>query len=133
MGSRAQVSWSLPGEPAFAIGGETILLKKGKVRATDDRILHPRTAVGIDGDTGQIFLLVVDGRTESSDGYTLVQLAKMMRSLGAEDALNLDGGGSTTMVAPTRKGTIKVQNHPSDGSLRSVGDGIVFRYSPPKS
>lgn len=132
VGSRAQVGWSLPGNPAFAIGGETILLKKGKVRAHDDSILHPRTAVGIDRDTGQILLLTVDGRTESSDGYTLVQLAKMMKSLGAEDALNLDGGGSTTMVAPSRDGTVKVQNHPSDGSLRSVGDAVVFRYSPAK-
>ncbi len=132
VGSRAQVSWSLPGHPDFAIGGETILLRKGRVRATDDSILHPRTAVGIDRDTGEILLLVVDGRTESSDGYTLVQLARMMKSLGAEDALNLDGGGSTTMVAPSRAGSIKVQNHPSDGSLRSVGDAIVFRYSSSK-
>ena len=132
VGSRAQVSWSLPRQPAVAIGGETILLKNGKLRAHDDSILHPRTAVGIDRDTGQILLLVVDGRSESSDGYTLVQLAKMMRSLGAEDALNLDGGGSSTMVAPSRDGTVKVQNRPSDGSLRSVGDAIVFRYSPPK-
>jgi hypothetical protein len=133
VGSRAQVTWSLPGNPAFAIGGETILLKNGKVRAADDSILHPRTAVGIDRDTGQILLLVVDGRTESSDGYTLVQLARMMKSLGAEDALNLDGGGSSTMVAPSRDGTVKVQNHPSDGSLRSVGDSVVFRYLAPSS
>ena len=133
VGSRAQVRWSLPRDPVFAIGGETILLKKGRVRATDDSILHPRTAVGIDRDTGQVLLLVVDGRTETSDGYTLVQLARMMRSLGAEDALNLDGGGSSTMVAPSRAGTVRVQNHPSDGSLRSVGDAIVFRYSAPKS
>jgi hypothetical protein len=132
VGSRAQVSWSLPGRPVMAVGGETILLKRGRVLARDDSILHPRTAIGIDRDTGQILLLVVDGRTESSDGYTLVQLAKMMRSLGAEDALNLDGGGSSTMVAPSRRGTVQVQNHPSDGSLRSVADSIVFRYSAPK-
>ena len=93
-----------------------MLLRAAKLQVSDDRELHPRTAVGIDRDTGRILLLVVDGRSKLSRGYTLVELARMMRRLGAEDALNLDGGGSSTMVGKDRDGGVRVLNPPSDGA-----------------
>lgn len=65
-------------------------------------VRHPRTCVGIKPD-GKVLLLVVDGRIpEYSNGATLVDLARMMQSYGAERALNLDGGGSSAMY--TRNG-----------------------------
>lgn len=131
VGSLASVHYSLPPDPAMAISGEKILLRNGRRLVENDRELHPRTAVGIDRDTGRILLLVVDGRQSFSRGYTMVEMARMMSSLGAEDALNLDGGGSSTMVATGRSGAVKVVNSPSDGSQRRVGDAIGVQYAKP--
>jgi hypothetical protein len=131
VGSSATVRWGLAGRPAFAIGGESVLLLDRKRRVTDDRELHPRTAVGIDRDKNRILLLVVDGRSSRSRGYTLVELARMMRKLGAEDALNLDGGGSSTMVGRSRAGKLAVLNRPSDGRQRNVADALTVTYRRP--
>ena len=59
---------------------------------------HPRTAAGISED-GSLILLVIDGRQRSSRGASFAELAGILKSLGAVDALNLDGGGSSTLVA----------------------------------
>lgn len=130
VGSLAHVRYSLPG-PVMAISGEKVLLRDGRILAENDSELHPRTAVGIDRDTGKILMLVVDGRQSFSRGYTMVEMARLMRSLGAEDALNFDGGGSSTMVARGRSGVVKVVNSPSDGSQRRVGDALEVQYSKP--
>ena len=58
VGSTATVRWRLAKAPVFAISGESILLRDGAIAVRDDRFLHPRTAVGIDRDTGGILLLV---------------------------------------------------------------------------
>ena len=131
VGASATLRYGLSREPAFAISGERILLMRGRTKVTDDQILHPRTAVGIDRDTGRVLLLAIDGRQSHSRGYTLVELARMMRRLGAESALNLDGGGSTTIAGRNRKGSRAVLNQPSDGTQREVADGIVVTYSSP--
>jgi Phosphodiester glycosidase len=131
VGSIASVQWGLPGEPQMAISGERILLSRGVRRVTDDRELHPRTAIGIDRDTGRLLMLVVDGRQSFSRGLTLVEEARMMKQLGAEDALNFDGGGSSTMVAKDRGGDVRVLNSPSDGKPRSIPDGIAVMSSAP--
>ena len=131
VGSIADVEWGLPGEPQMAISGEKILLRGGVSRVSDDRELHPRTAIGIDRDTGRLLLLVIDGRQSFSRGYTLVELARMLKQLGAEDALNFDGGGSSTLVAENREGRVKVLNSPSDGQQRSIPDGIAVMYDAP--
>ncbi|MGZ8738681.1 MAG: phosphodiester glycosidase family protein [Nocardioides sp.] len=132
VGSLASVRWNLEGDPAVAISGEKILLRDGKRQVENDSELHPRTAVGIDRDTGKILLLTIDGRQSSSRGYTLVELAAMLKSLGAEDALNLDGGGSTTMVGAGKDGLVRVLNSPSDGSLRHIPDGLAVIYEEPQ-
>jgi len=71
--------------------------------------LHPRTFVAFDRDTTKLFLCTVDGRQETSDGMNFSQMADFLLSLGAWNAINLDGGGSTTMVING-----KVVNSPSD-------------------
>ena len=131
VGSTATVRWRLAKDPVFAISGESILVRDGQVVARDDRFLHPRTAVGIDRDTGEILLLVIDGRQQHSRGYTMVELARMMKRLGAEAALNLDGGGSSTMAGRDREGDVRLLNQPSDGSQRYVADGIAVLFTKP--
>lgn len=126
LGSRATVTSEIPSRYSFAISGETILLRDGLVEARDDVYLHPRTAVGIDRDSGRVLLVAVDGRQDFSRGLTLVELGRLMRRLGAEDALNLDGGGSTTVAGLSRSGgELQVLNSPSDGTERSIPDGIA--------
>jgi hypothetical protein len=129
-GERARVTWSMHRNPEVAISGNKVLLLHGVRRVVDDRELHPRTAIGIDQDTGQVLMLVVDGRQTFSRGYTMVELANLMTTLGAEDALNLDGGGSSTMLALDPLGTIGVRNSPSDGFERSVANGLEVTYNP---
>lgn len=83
---------------------------------------HPRTAVGWDADAGRLWLVVVDGRqAPRSAGMALPELAELMKSLGAEEAVNLDGGGSSTLVVGGR-----VRNHPSDsGGERPVANALA--------
>jgi hypothetical protein len=80
---------------------------------------QPRTLAGVRAD-GTLLLVTVDGRAPGwSAGMTLPEAARLMRSLGARDALNLDGGGSSTM---TVRG--EVVNRPSDDVERRVSDGL---------
>ena len=62
------------------------------------RVAHPRTSVGLSRDGRWLYMIVVEGRLPDFEGYTLNQLARLYRSLGVRDAMNLDGGGSTTLV-----------------------------------
>src|SRR5512141_683705 len=82
---------------------------------------HPRTAVGFSRDSATLFLVTVDGRQESRAGMSLVELAKLMLDLGVYEGMNLDGGGSTTMVVNG-----KLANSPSDKTgERAVGSGLL--------
>jgi exopolysaccharide biosynthesis protein len=110
------------GEPATeSLGGTPILVRDGERWTPDgpgsfgtDR--HPRTIVGwtVSGET---LLVTVDGRQAGlSDGMTLGEAADLMIGLGAVEAINLDGGGSTTFVV---RGA--VANHPSDRLVRRRG------------
>jgi exopolysaccharide biosynthesis protein len=129
-GSQARVTWHLRGRPEVAISGNKVLLHAGVRRVVDDREMHPRTAIGIDYDTGHVLMLVVDGRQSFSRGYTMVELANLMQALGADDALNLDGGGSSTMLGLRTDGVLDVLNSPSDGFERQVANGLEVTYRP---
>lgn len=59
--------------------------------------VHPRTAIGQTADGG-LLLLVVDGRQDISRGVSLSELGRILIEAGAVDAMNLDGGGSSTFV-----------------------------------
>mgnify|MGYP006278412397 CR=1 FL=1 len=82
------------------LAGEARLLRDGSIVApTANETLHPRTAVGLSGDQRTLYLFTVDGRNDGhSLGVTRPELADFMRMFGATDAINLDGGGSTTLV-----------------------------------
>lgn len=122
-----------PFHPLEAVGGQPVIVRDGEVTAaaTDTNAFattrHPRTAVGVTR-SGHLLLVVVDGRQAPySVGMSLAELAQLMRALGAQDALNLDGGGSTTMVArDPASGEIQIVNHPSDKEgERAVGDALA--------
>ncbi|MEW1682658.1 phosphodiester glycosidase family protein [Streptomyces sp. NPDC093594] len=82
---------------------------------------NPRTLAGTDA-SGRTVLVTADGRSTDSLGLSITESAKVARSLGLRDAVNLDGGGSTTMVA---KG--QVVNVPSDAAgERPVGDALLI-------
>jgi len=87
---------------------------------------HPRTAIGFNDD--YIFFVVVDGRSSVSIGMNLEELPYFMRNtLGAHTAINLDGGGSSTMVVNGQ-----VMNNPSDGRERAVASGVMMIVLQPK-
>ena len=130
-GDPLRVAFSLQDHPQMAISGNHFLVNDGIIRAVDDRDLHPRTAVGVDDDTGEVLILVVDGRSSRSRGYTMVELANLMIDLGADEAINLDGGGSSTMVGKGRGGKTKVLNTPSDGFERRVSNALEVTYTKP--
>lgn len=115
----------------FAVGGNQWLMRDGKIVTTDDKDMHPRTAAGVTADGRQLILAAVDGRQAHSRGMTLVELAELMESLGAHEALNLDGGGSTTFMTrlPGDSGP-SVINSPSDGYERSVPNGLGIFTAP---
>lgn len=128
VGYKSGVRSSIAGSPPVAITGNKALILGGIRQVIDDQEMHPRTAIGIDHDTNRIFVVVVDGRQSFSRGMTMVELAQLMSDLGADDALNLDGGGSSTMLAPDAAGVMSVRNSPSDGHLRKVANGLVLDY-----
>lgn len=85
-------------------------------------VRHPRSLVGFDADTSHLFFVAVDGRTAQSVGVTLAEAAELLRAFGIVHALNLDGGGSTTLFAGGR-----ILNAPSDKEgERSVANAIFI-------
>ena len=109
-----------------ALGGNPMLVSGGRVAegdVTGDGAFfgrNPRTAVGVTADR-KLLLVVVDGRQPGySAGMTLRELAQLMSDLGAVEAVNLDGGGSSEMVVNGL-----VANRPSDGGERLVSSALV--------
>jgi hypothetical protein len=88
---------------------------------------HPRTAIGFNQDSTKVYFVVVDGRQFGfSIGMSLYEMAAFMSEIGIAHAVNLDGGGSSSMVVRNY-----VMNKPSDGSERSVSNGILCVSSAP--
>lgn len=91
---------------------------------------HPRTAAGVSGDGRTLWLVTVDGRQPDwSVGMTLPELGDLMIELGAVDALNLDGGGSTSFWYMPAGAAAPTVNRPSDGKFRLVANQIGVRVS----
>lgn len=113
-----------------AVGGSTYLIKDGKIAVSpsDDYYTSraSRTCVGITED-GQVILMVLDGRQEPfSAGGSYQEIAQIMLDAGCVEAINLDGGGSTTFAAKQEgEDTVKVVNRPSDGYERSVSSSLM--------
>lgn len=113
------------------VSGKPWLVRKGVVQGgwNDPGHMHgnhPRTAVGITEDRNTLIMLVADGRRPGLPGIDGQRLATLMADLGAHDAVNLDGGGSSTLFI---KGEGGVQNRPSDPLLRDVGNHLGVRIA----
>ena len=123
--------------PRTAVGGRELLVVDGTAVSHEgeaNNATAPRTAVGFSRDGRTMYVLTVDGRQAGSAGVTLTELGLMMQRAGSVNALNLDGGGSTTLVARAPDSdTLRVENSPSDGSERAVANGLAFTTpaSPP--
>jgi exopolysaccharide biosynthesis protein len=126
LGSRA-ADWAAA---PFAVSGAGLLIYEGReltdwkdeqITAGFDTTRHPRTMIGVDR-RGEIWLVTVDGRQPwLSLGMTFSELKRLANRIGLYSALNLDGGGSTTMVVQGW-----VVNHPADETgPRKVSDAIV--------
>ena len=127
-----------PFYPREAVGGRPALLRDsimlGAVDAEGQASFNvgrnPRTAAGLARSGRRLILVVVDGRQMPySDGMSLRELANLMLALGARDAINLDGGGSSTLVYadPTSGGALRIANRPSDKEgERAVGDALAI-------
>ncbi|MBO4670917.1 MAG: phosphodiester glycosidase family protein [Bacteroidales bacterium] len=115
-----------------AIGGRQHLIKDGATVGFTDGTQHPRTAVGTSADGKTVWLLVVDGRDElyatGSFSVSYEVLARILKAAGATDAINLDGGGSSTYLVREQDGTFTRRNKPSNaGRLeRKVLDGLAI-------
>ncbi|GIH15276.1 hypothetical protein Raf01_34480 [Rugosimonospora africana] len=110
-----------------AVGGLILIMNGQRLSLNDDTsTLAPRTAVGTSTDGLKLYMVAVDGRTSSSVGATVKTMADIMTTLGAtQNAINFDGGGSTTLVARKAGSTsVTVRNTPSDGAQRAVANGL---------
>ena len=114
----------LKGNMKEAVAGLQRILKNGELgdvwpgeRFCSDR--HPRTAVGITADK-DVIVMVIDGRLPGhSHGMTLYDIAVEMKALGAVNAINLDGGGSSTFLVKGEEG-FKIRNFPVDARTPGV-------------
>ncbi|GAA2153857.1 phosphodiester glycosidase family protein [Actinomadura napierensis] len=126
-GDRVNVRYRLAGRTRFrfAIGGFPILRGGSPLDGLDAAGPAPRTAAGVSRDGRHFYLAVVDGRSETSGGLTVAELASLLARAGASDGVNLDGGGSSAFVARgPGEPAATVRNVPSDGSERAVANGI---------
>ncbi len=124
----------------MALTGGTLLVKDGNVLSnfthfpTAENTRAPRTAVGTTADGKTLKVVTVDGRSKSSLGMTQSELAAYMKELGCTNAINFDGGGSTTMVARTAGTTsLSTVNTPSEGFERGVSGSLGIFSIAPKS
>ncbi len=103
------------------IGGSNHIIMQNGQFMEDWAERHPRTAIGFNADSTRLYFVVVDGRHLTSVGVTLREMKGIFDALGAVNAVNLDGGGSSCILVND-----EVLNHPSDGPVRAVGNGCLF-------
>jgi hypothetical protein len=102
--SYSEILYSISGTPKLLEGGKSVVKEYSSKDNTSSAIIsgeRPRTALGITKDN-LILVIVVDGDSQWDKGLTLEELATVMKYLGAVDAINFDGGGSSSMVEMER-------------------------------
>lgn len=121
----------------MGIGGGGLILKNGVAYQGESHKVsgnqkEPRTVVANTYNPNEILLITIDGRINNTLGANHQDLIQILQGLGVKDAMYLDGGGSTTMVARNEgETTLTIQNKPSGGSMRNVANGIgVFSTKP---
>ncbi len=110
------------------VGGNVYLVADGAVVSQGDMARHPRTMMGYTKDKKQIIFCVFDGRATTSAGGIYYELADIMIYAGAHWAINIDGGGSSTMYVQN----LGIMNSPSDGKERAVSNGSYLVLNTPE-
>ena len=138
-GSEPTIYFSKKGEASFTLGdinpynaisGNNMIVMNGvAVDGLDNSYAAPRTAIGLDKTGTRLILFVADGRQPLySQGATLYEMAQLMIFYGAVNAMNMDGGGSSTLVMRNSLGIIQVINSPIQTSIpgreRPVGNQL---------
>lgn len=122
-----------------AVAGSTMLVASGKAvsvdkNSPDNQGLLPRTVVGIDASGKKLWLVLVDGRQPSySEGVTLAELSQILVELGVDSAINLDGGGSASLVVAEPNGSRLVNSAVRNRipmSQRPVGNHLGIYAQP---
>ena len=115
-----------------AVGGRVRLMTNGNVLPQTVTALEPRTAIGVTDDN-VVYILVADGRNFwYSNGMRYAEMGAVMKALGAKNAINLDGGGSSTFIirriAGFEDGRFVIRNWPYDngGVEREVANGLLI-------
>lgn len=138
VGDPVEITMHTGGEPfnlKTAVGGHALLVENGQVRSTIYPNIpgeHARSAVGINQDGSKVYFVTVE-QHEQSRGITLENLARLLVEIGAYKAVNLDGGGSSTLVG-RRLGEfeLSVLNRTKSGSLRAVPTAIGVVNTAPR-
>ncbi len=139
--SRVEIKGELAPPAAEAVGGGPRIVRAGKpsVETREEKFpqsqaailvqqRHPRAAIGCNQNRTVLILLIVEGRTQASNGVTVPDLAQLMILLGAHDAMNLDGGGSATLYVAGRMVT---HGGSADAAAqRQVGNAVGIFYYP---
>jgi hypothetical protein len=135
--SRAnQARFNAPYNKTFnAISGNLMLVKNGQPLKFSENSPNPRTAVALDRASRHLIMVVVDGRqTGYSEGATLAELAEIIIYHGGYNAMNLDGGGSSTLAVESMIGRPDVLNTPIDNNIkgreRPVGNHLGIFAKP---
>ena len=139
IGTTAEYNSIYKGKLRDAVGAFGVtLVRDGKIAVSQNADYYSdrasRTAVGIT-KTGKVVFMVLDGRQEPfSCGGSMQEIAQIMLEAGCYDAVNLDGGGSTTFVSkPEGKTELEVTSRPSDGYARSVSSTLMMVSTAPSS
>ncbi len=107
----------------LAVSGFSFCLQDGKP-SHPDTVLHPRTGIGLCSAGRYVVMLIIDGRQVNSQGATVAEVGQWLNYFGSTQGINLDGGGSTTLVRwdrATEKATIT--NRPAHGQ-RANGNSL---------
>jgi exopolysaccharide biosynthesis protein len=119
-----------PAKPFNAFAGDRVVVENGiVVKNLAATIPQPRTALGLNKNGRWLTLMVIDGRQEGySEGVTFPELGELLISYGVHTGVNLDGGGSSTMVIKGSDGKPRILNSPIDlnvpGKERSVANHL---------
>lgn len=105
------------GSPALVRNGELVHIRHPRHAL----YRNPRTAIGVDKDGTTLFLLVVDGREGSAQGMTCREAATVLRDLGAHNAINLDGGGSSALFIAGEGGVVNHTGEPERPVMNHLG------------
>lgn len=125
-----------PADWWLAVAGTPWLLDQGRTRSPADDATcanhcaraHPRTALGLDSSGRWLFLVLAEGRRPPVQGLSLAELSAVMQGLGADSAINLDGGGSSTLLIAGRSVMARPFN---EAPLRPLANALHVRVAAP--